>query len=295
MCGDICHLQRITVQMNITSVRTGRSLHADQGSRSHLSTRHTINGVVDEDDGDILTAVQCMDCFCRTNTCQVTVSLVSEYQSVRPQALDRSGKSGCTSVCGFLPVNIQIVIDEHGTSHGGDTYCFVFHAHFFDYFGYQLVYHTVAASRTVVHGIIVHQSRFLINQILRLDNIFFCHNHFSLSVGEPYKKLHQLNEYCCATNVDEQFEVILCNEIYDDSCQGKYHKEYIQYASYLIRVHFSINFSFSALTISSGSGTIPPRRPKCSTFTLPFTERRTSSTICPAFNSVTSMPFTFSA
>lgn len=35
--------------------------------------------------------------------------------------------------------------------------------------------------------------------------------------------------------------------------------------------------------------------PKCSTFTLPFTAKRTSSTICPAFSSVTSIPFTLLA
>ena len=40
----------------------------------------------------------------------------------------------------------------------------------------------------------------------------------------------------------------------------------------------------SASTISSGSGTIPPKRPKCATGTKPFTARRTSSTICPALH-----------
>ncbi len=58
------------------------------------------------------------------------------------------------------------------------------------HFGYELVYHAVTATRAVVHGIIVHQSRFLVNQILGFDYFFFSHNFFSLSVGEPYKKLH---------------------------------------------------------------------------------------------------------
>ena len=72
-----------------------------------------------------------------------------------------------------------IVVDKHGTSHGGDAYCFVFQSHFFDNFGYEFMNYAVTASRAVVHGIIVHQSRFLGNQILGLYNIFFCHNHFS--------------------------------------------------------------------------------------------------------------------
>ena len=38
--------------------------------------------------------------------------------------------------------------------------------------------------------------------------------------------------------------------------------------------------------------TIPPKRPKCSTRTFPLTANRTSSTICPAFNSADRIPFT---
>ena len=138
--------------------------------------------------------------------------------TVRPKALDGSGKCGCTSVGGFLPVDVYIIIDEHGTSYGGDAYCFVFQSHFFDNLGYEFMNYAVAASRAVVHGIIVHQSRFFGNQILGLYNIFFCHNHFSLSVGEPYEKLHQLDEYCCTADVDEQFEVIFAANIIMNSC-----------------------------------------------------------------------------
>ncbi len=64
--------------------------------------------------------------------------------------------------------------------------------------------------------------------------------------------------------------------------------------SIFIRSYF-ISFSFSAVITSSGSGTIPPRRPKCSTGTLHSTARRTSSTICPAFNSTVRIPFTCAA
>lgn len=79
---------------------------------------HTIDGIVDEDDGDVFAAVQGVDGFGSTDTSQVAVSLVSEHQAVRPKALDGSGKCGRTSVGGFLPVDVYIIIDEHGTSHG---------------------------------------------------------------------------------------------------------------------------------------------------------------------------------
>ena len=38
---------------SVTSVRAGRCLHAYKGSGSHLSPGHTIDGIVDEDDGDV--------------------------------------------------------------------------------------------------------------------------------------------------------------------------------------------------------------------------------------------------
>lgn len=56
-----------------------------------------------------------------------------------------------------------------------------------------------------------------------------------------------------------------------------------------------INFCLRALSTSSGVGTIPPKRPKCSTLTFPLTAKRISSTICPAFNSTEIIPFTLFA
>lgn len=42
---------------------------------------------------------------------------------------------------------------------------------------------------------------------------------------------------------------------------------------------YPIIFSFNACSTSSGVNTIPPKRPKCSTLTIPFTAKRISSTI----------------
>ena len=40
------------------------------------------------------------------------------------------------------------------------------------------MYYAVAATRAIVHAIVIHQSRFFINQILGLDYFFFRHNFF---------------------------------------------------------------------------------------------------------------------
>ena len=41
------------MQVYVTAVRTGRGFHAHKGSGGHLSAGHTVDGVVDEDDGDV--------------------------------------------------------------------------------------------------------------------------------------------------------------------------------------------------------------------------------------------------
>ena len=46
----------------------------------------------------------------------------------------------------------------------------------------------------------------------------------NLSVGEPYKKLHQLDKDCRAAYVDKHFEIIFCYKVGDDGCNSQYHK-----------------------------------------------------------------------
>ena len=145
-----------------TSVRTGCCLHTQQSGRGHLSSRHTINGIVDEDNCNIFTAVECMDRFSSTDTSQVTISLVSEYQSVRPQSFYGRGQSWSTSVCCFLAVNIQIVIHKYGTSYRADADSFFFHAHFFNDFSNQLMYDSMATSRAIMHRIVIEQAWLLV-------------------------------------------------------------------------------------------------------------------------------------
>ena len=59
----------------------------------------------------------------------------------------------------------------------------------------------------------------------------------NLSVGEPYKKLHQLDKDCRAAYVDKHLKVILRYEVGDNS---QYHKQYVQYVSYFIGIHRTV-------------------------------------------------------
>ena len=143
------------MDFRITSVGASGGFHADESGRRHLSTCHTVNGIVDKNDGDVITTVQGVNAFGSSDTCQVAIALICEYQAVGPQALDGSCQCGCTSVCGFLAVDVQVIIHKDGTSYRADTDGFFSHAHFVDDFSYQLVYDSMAASRAVVHRVVV--------------------------------------------------------------------------------------------------------------------------------------------
>ena len=60
----------------------------------------------------------------------------------------------------------------------------------------------------------------------------------NLSVGEPYKKLHQLDKDCRAAYVDKHFEIFLSyNEIGDNGCNSQNHEKDVQYVPYFIGIH----------------------------------------------------------
>ena len=131
------------MQFCFTTVRTCSCLHSEKSCRSHLSTGHTVDCVVYEDKRDVLATVECVDALCGTDTSHVAVALICEYEAVRPQTLNCCSKSGSTSVCCFLPVDVDILICKHCAAYGADTHCLFLHAHLFDDFGYEFVYDTV--------------------------------------------------------------------------------------------------------------------------------------------------------
>ena len=70
----------------------------------------------------------------RTDSRQVTISLIREYHLLRIQAFNGGSDGWRTSVGCLDPIDIQVVICEYGTSHGGDTDCLIFQTHI----GYNL-------------------------------------------------------------------------------------------------------------------------------------------------------------
>ena len=49
------------------------------------------------------------------------------------------------------PVDVDIVVGKHGTSHGGNADCRFFLSDFLEYLGNEFVHDTMAATGAVVH------------------------------------------------------------------------------------------------------------------------------------------------
>ena len=83
-----------------------------------------------------------------------------------------------------LPVNVNIVIGKHGATYGADTYGLVFHSHFLNDFGDELMHHTMTAARTIVHVIVIHERRLLADDILGTYYCFSIHLFKNVKVEE---------------------------------------------------------------------------------------------------------------
>ena len=167
--------ERESVELCITSVRSSRSLHAEEGSRGHLTACHTVDTVVDEDHNDVLTAAACVDDLRCTDGSEVAVSLICEHIFIRIESLCRCSKGWSTSVSRLLPVYVKVVVCEYRAAYRADCDCLVLNAHVLDHFGNELVDCTVRTSWAVVHYIVCKNRSLLVDDVLGFLDIFYIH------------------------------------------------------------------------------------------------------------------------
>ena len=154
------------MQVGLSAIGAGACLHAHQRGGGHLSARHAVYGIVYEDDGDVLATVQCLYGFACAYASQVAVALICEHQMFRPQSLQCRGTCRGTSVCRLYPIDVQIPVCKDSASHGAYAYGLFLYAHFVQNLGHQFVHYGMSASGAVVHGGVVHQTWFLVNDVL---------------------------------------------------------------------------------------------------------------------------------
>ena len=95
----------------------------------------------------------------------VAVALICEQYVLGPEARGGGGYCRCAAVGGLDPVDVKIVVGEHGASHGGDAHHLLGEAHLGDHFRQYLVHHTVAAARAVVGVDLCEQPRTAVHPV----------------------------------------------------------------------------------------------------------------------------------
>ena len=213
---QVADSQRITIEVGAASVRASSGLLTEESGRCHLSTSHTIDGIVDEDDDDVLATVSSVDSLGSANGREVTVALIGKDELVGHESLGSSSHSWSASVSGLKPVDVDVVVGENGATYRRNADSLFLQSHFFDNLGNEFVHNTMATAWAVVHVSVVEKARFLINPVFGADYIVKFHNGLVMIKKVDYPNL-------------------------------------------------LTSFSLRALRISSGAGTLPPRRQKRST------------------------------
>ena len=136
----------------ISAVGRGLGDLTGQGGGGHLTAGHAVDGVVDENNGNVLVTCGSVNGLCHTDGGKVTVTLVGKYDILGICALDAGCNGGCAAVCGLNHVTVEIVICHNGAANGSDTDRVAFNSKLIHDLCDQSVHDTVRATGAVVHG-----------------------------------------------------------------------------------------------------------------------------------------------
>ncbi len=143
---QLAHMQRVTLGVRIAPLRSGRGLLAQQSCRSGLASGHAVDGVVDEDHGDVFTAVGGVQNFRRPNGGKIAVPLITDHNARGTAALHRRSHGRRAPVRGLHVPHVEVVIGEGSAADGPDHDGAVLHTQIVDRFGQHFMNRTVAAA-----------------------------------------------------------------------------------------------------------------------------------------------------
>ena len=127
----------------------------------HLAAGHAVNGVVDEDDGDILAAGGSVDRLGGADGGQVAVALVGEDDVIGAGALQAGSHSLGASMGGLHHIAGEVIVAHDRAAHRGHAHGLAFHTQLLQGLGHQAVDDAVGAAGTVVQGRVSEGRRFL--------------------------------------------------------------------------------------------------------------------------------------
>ena len=129
--------------------RSGAAL-ADERGGGHLAASHAVDRVVDEENGDLFSAIGGMDDLGRADRGEVAISLIGDHNLVRAGALQSGSGSGSAAMRHLHVAHVKIVVSENGTADRTHQDGLILQAEVFESFGNQFVDHAVAAPGTIV-------------------------------------------------------------------------------------------------------------------------------------------------
>src|SRR3970282_1614999 len=141
--------QREALVVESAAPRRGGAGLAQERGRGHLPAGHAVDGIVDEEDGDLLAAVGRVQNLRRANRRKVAVTLVGDHYAVRAGALHRGGDGGGAAVCRLHVADVEIVVGEYRAAHRTHKDGAVLQPEVFQRLCHELVRDSVAAARTV--------------------------------------------------------------------------------------------------------------------------------------------------
>jgi hypothetical protein len=147
---QFANVQRISFGQRIPAIWRSGALLAERGGGSHLAAGHSVDAVVDEDDGDGFAAVGGVDDFGGPDGRQIAIALVGDDNAFRTAALDGGRHGGGAAVRRLDVADIEIVVREYRAADRADQHGAVLHAQVFERLRQQFVRDAVAASGTVV-------------------------------------------------------------------------------------------------------------------------------------------------
>ena len=121
-----------------------------QARRGHLTTGHAVDRVVDEDDGDVLTARCGMHRLGRADGRKVTIALIGEDDVIRQHALDARRHRRRASMGGLDHIATEEVVAHDRAANGRHTDGLALDAELIDGLGDKAMHDAMGATRTEV-------------------------------------------------------------------------------------------------------------------------------------------------
>ena len=158
---ELADSNRHALRLGVASVRRGLRDLSDQRRRGHLSTRHAVDRVVDEDDRHVLAAARAGHRLAQSDGREVAIALIGEDHVVGKRALHARRDRGSAAVRRLDHVAGEVVVRHHGAADRRDADGLALDAELVDRLRDETVDDAVRAARAVVQDRIRQRLRFL--------------------------------------------------------------------------------------------------------------------------------------